>query len=485
MSLDNKIIKFTKPTIAIDSMDYVDTDDPNAPVQSSDRKHKQMGSLFPLAQINKYKFTENEMVRFTLDETDFYPRVQLTVVSSDGVFVSKSYPKDGDPLSIFIRSRMDEFNPIRLDFEITNVMSTLSTDSDGEVSKYMFEGVIRVPGLHSDHCKAFKDKTSFDTLTDLANELQLGFASNETTTKDSMTWVCPFDTYLKFIDDVTNASYKDEESFFSTFIDRYYNLNLVNVNTQFGEEFELDEALENFSAQKDYTTGNFIEKFDTKLLLSNHKNLRGQGNWISNYTLVSSSGEVIIQNGYRRFVQFYDSLQATDKPKDKYQSHFIEPSNTKDIGDDKILQRGRMKEPEIFKNTNKYKWLGTHNAKPKGNAHVNYMHALIQNWQNSREIDKYELRVMMPRCNFNLYRGMRVPVLILNVGSQMRNQMSKQPEQNEEERLAFDRFLSGYYYIKGMKITWSENDAVFRQEIFLTRREWPIPPQTKQNIAQG
>jgi hypothetical protein len=485
MAVEKKIIKLAKPTIALDQMDHINTDDPNSPVQSTERKHKQMGSLFPLVQINKYKFTENELTRFRLDETGEYPTLSVTVVSSDGVFLSKSYPKDGDPISIFVRSKLDEFNPIRLDFEITNVQSGKSTDSDGEVAKYTFNGVLRVPGLYYDHCRAFKDKGSMDVLMDVATELQLGFASNETMTDDKMTWICPFDTYLKFINDVTLASYKDEDSFFDFFIDKYYNLNFVNVNNQFGEEFELDEALDNFQAQRDYNAGHVLEKFDTKLLLSNHKNLRGQGNWISNYTLVSNAGEVIITNGYRRYVQFYDAHGSASNPADKYQSHFIEPSNTKNVGDDKILQRGRMKEPEIYKNTNKYKWLGIHESLPDGNAHKNYMHAIIQNWQNRQEIDKYELRVWLPRCNFNLYRGMRVPVLILNTGSQSRLQVTKQPEQAEEERLTFDRFLSGYYYIKGMTVSWNADDTVFRQELILTRREWPIPPQTSENIAQG
>lgn len=478
MSVEKKIIKLTKPTIQLDAMEHADT-------SSSEKKEKQMGDLFPLVQINKYKFTENEITRFTLSETDFAPTLSVTVVSSDGKFVSKSYPKDGDPISIFVRSKLDEFNPIRLDFEITNTLGGKSTDSDGEIAKYTFTGVLRIPGMYHDHCKAFKDSQSMDALMKVADELKLGFASNETLTDDKMTWICPYDTYLKFIKDVTNASYKDEDSFFDTFVDKYYNLNFVNVNNQFGEEFELDEALDNFTGQRDYNSGHVIEKFDSKLMLTNHKNLRGQSNWISNYTLVSNSGEVIITNGYRRYVQFYDSQSDAANPSDKYQSHFIEPSNTKNIGDDKILQRGRIKEPEIFKNTNKYKWLGVLEAKPHGNAHQNYMHALIQNWQNKQEIDKYELRVWLPRCNFNLYRGMRVPVLILNMGNKARVDLTKQDTQAPADNFSFDRFLSGYYYIKGLTIMWSETDAVFRQEITLTRREWPIPPQGDSNIAQG
>lgn len=485
MALERKILKITNATIQLDQMEAMDTEDTNAPLQSNDRKNRQAGSLYPLAQINKYKFSENELVRMSINEDGFLPEISLTVVSSDGVFLSKSYPKDGDPLSIFIRSKMDEFNPIRMDFDITNVSSSLSTDSSGEVSRFTFTGTLRVPGLHADHCKVFKDKTSFDALNDVASELKLGYASNDTSTNDKMNWICPFDTYLRFIGDVTRASYKDDDSFFRTFVDKYYNLNFVNVNSQFGEDFELEEAIGDFSAQRDYFTGHNTEKYDTKLMLCNHPNLRGTGNWISQYSLVSDAGEVVIQNGYRRYAQFYDAFFNTTTPKEKYQSHFVEPLNTQNAGDDKILMRGRLKEPEIFQNTNKYKWLGIQMTNPKGNAHENYLYALIQNWQNEREIDKFSLRIMLTKCNFNIYRGMRIPVLILNIGSQLRNQTSKQTEQSESEKLSYDKFLSGYYYVKDMRISWSASDAVFRQELVLTRREWPIPPQTEQNIAQG
>lgn len=484
MAIERKIIKLTKSTMQVDQMDHVDTDIPS-PLQSSDRKHKQMGAIFPLVQINKHKFGENEIVRFSLDESGFYPTLSVSVVSSDGVFLSRSYPKDGDPISIFVRSKLDEFNPIRLDFEITNVIAGRSTDNTGEVAQYTFIGVLRVPGLYYDHCKAFKDKLSIDTLAEVANELKLGFATNETSTNDKMTWLCPYDTYLKFMKDVTQASYKDEDSFFDTFIDKYYNLNFVNVNSQFGEDFEIEEALDSFASGNDYNAGQVIEKFDSKILLSNINQLRGMGNWISNYTLVSNSGEVIITNGYRRYVQFYDAQGTDEAPVDKYKSHFIEPSNTKNVGDDKMLQRGRIKEPEIFKNTNKYKWLGIQESLPNGNAHENFMYAHIQNWQNKQEIDKYELKVWLNKCNFNLYRGMRVPLLMINIGSQMRMQQSQQPEQAETDKLSFDRFLSGYYYIKGMQVSWNAADLVFNQILTLTRREWPIPPQPEQNTAQG
>jgi hypothetical protein len=483
MSLDKKIQKITVPTIELDEMSMTDTDDKNNPAYSTDSKPKQSGSLYPLVQINKYKFTENELTYFRLELTEFLPRITVTVVSSDGVFLSKSYPKDGDPLSVFIRSRIDEFNPIRCDFDIDYIQSNPSSDSSGDVTSYTISGTLRVPRLYAEFCKVFKEQTSFNALLSVAQEMKLGFASNETMTQDQMTWICPFDNYSKFVRDVTMASYKDDDSFFNTWIDQYYILNFVNVNNQFGDDFELEEAFETFNAEKDFNEGKEVSKFDMKLLLSNHKNLRGTGNWISGYTLLNNCGEIVKQNGYRRYVQFYDK-NSDDEPKSKYQSYFIEPASTRGV-DEKILLRGRVKEPEIFKEMNKNKFMGVQASRPVSAMHENYLHAKVNNWQNGREIEKMVLHVSLTKCNFNLYRGQRVPVLILNQGGNVRQKTTQDPEIPESFPLSMDKFLSGYYYISGMTITWDDTTANFFQDVYLSRREWPIPHQEPQNIAQG
>lgn len=497
MSLDRKIQKITLPTIELDEMSMANTDDPDGPVYSKDSKVKQSGSLFPLVQINRYKFGANELSAFELDLTGFLPRCRVSVASGDGVFLSKSYPKDGDPMSVFIRSRTDTFNPIRCDFEIDTISSFPSKESSGDVVAYTIEGTLRVPRLYAEFCRSYRDMTSYEALQEIATDMKLGYATNTTETDDRMTWLQPFDPTIKFIGDVTKASYKDDDSFFTTWIDHYYNLNFVNVNTQFGEDFEIEDALDVLNAQKDYNEGHELNEFDTKLVLSNHKNLRGHGDWISGYTLVNNCGDVVKANGYRRYTQFYDRSLSGD-PKDKYQSYFIEPLTTEGA-EDVILLRGRTKEPEVFAEQNKNKFMGIQNARGEyvgdgpnghkqykgGSVHGNYLHAKVNNWQNKQEIEKMVLHISLVRCNFNLYRGQRVPVIILNTGGNIRQKTTQDPEITENTPMSLDKFLSGYYYIIGMKVRWDEADGAFYQDVFLSRREWPIPHQSTENIAQG
>lgn len=473
MGLDRKILTITKPTIPIEQMDQVNTADPNGPVQSTENKFKQAGAIWPVIEINKYQFNENEVDSFYLDETGFIPRLRVGVTISDGLFLSKYFPKDGDPMSIFIRSKTDEFKPIRCDFEITFVNAFPSRSESGDVQAFTIEGILRIPGLYAEWCKTFKDKTSYDTIIEVCNELKVGFASNETTTQDKQSWINPFDTYDKFLNDVMGASYKDDDSFFKGFFDHYYYMNFVNMNNQFSDEVELEDAIETLSFDDDFFKDKRIEKIDTQILLCNHNSIRSTGNYIKGYTLINKAGQIVIDNGYRRYLQYYDSQLSSTNPKEKYQSYFVEPLSTKGTTD-KILLKGRTKE-DFFSKHNKYKWFGTQYGQPDGNCHENYLHAIVQNHQNNEEIEKMMLRVNLGKCNFNLYRGQRIPVIILNVANATRQKMTQDDSQATNDNTSFDKFLTGYYSIYGMTYSWSSLDGLFVQELMLTRREWPIP----------
>lgn len=473
MALDNKILTITKPTIPIEQVDHMNTDDQNNPVSSAEKKFKQTGSLWPVVEINKYQFNENEIDSLYLDETGFIPRIRIGVTITDGLFISNFFPKDGDPLSIFIRSKTDEFKPIRCDFDIILVNAFPSKSESGDVQQFTIEGTLRVPGLHAEWCKTFKDKTSYDTLIAICNELKVGFASNETSTNDKQTWLNPFDTYNKFLNDVTSASYKDDDSFFKSYFDHYYYFNYVNMNNQFSDEFEIEDALEILTMSDDFREGNKIDKIDTKLILVNSHKLAGGGGFIKGYTLVNKAGQVVIDNGYRRFAQYYDGSLSTTIPKDKYQSYFIEPLSTKGTKD-KVLLKGRTTE-DFFNTHNKYKMLGTQYGLPDGNCHENFLHAIVQNRQNNEELEKMMMRLDLGSCNFNLYRGQRIPVLILNTTSGARQSETRDPSQSESESISIDKFLSGFYSIHGITYSWSSSDGRFVQQLMLTRREWPLP----------
>lgn len=480
MALERKILTIKQPTIGMDELSTFDSGQIDPKSGDASVPEHQMGGLYPLVEINKYKFTPNELRFLRIDCTEFVPRITVNVITVNGVFLSKYFPKDGDPMSVFIRSKMDEFKPIRADFDITHVNSAPSTDDSGEVISFTISGVLRVPGLFSEHCKGFEG-TSFDALGAVASELGLGFASNETSTDDRMRWLCPYDTYEKFIREVTMAAYKNEDTFYQSFIDHYYILNMVNPNTQLDDKFEVEEALEVLRASTDNFVGHRVEKTQTVNLLTNHENARGMGNYISRYTLLNSAGQVVIDNGYRRFAQFYDSSSSETPLASRYKSHFVEPlvSEGTETQQDKIVLRGRGDEAgkKIVSGTSRYKWLGLQSG---ANSHDSYSYALVHNWQNGQELGKLVLHASLHKCNFNVYRGQKIPVIVINHGSVERQKETLQDGQPYDHQVSVDKFLSGNYMVQGMKYAWDrDNNASFSQELYLTRREWPAPSDNK------
>ena len=475
MSIAQKIIQYTKPTIQIDEMSAIDTRDPNSPVPSKlENPEQQAGGLYPLMQVNKYKFGADEILSMMIDETGPIPTCTASILCSNGVFISTAFPKDGDKLSVFIRSKKDMIKPLRADFIITSVGSSTSADYNGENTTFYISGILSVPGLVGDHCKAFKDQTSFDCLTALSTELKLGFASNETTTNDKQTWICPFDTYEKFMLDVTSAMYKDDDSFYRSWIDHNYYMNVLNVNTQFSDEVDIDQAFEELIAANDYMSNNKIDTVTQPMILTNHPNMKGFGGFIMGYTLLNNSGNVMMDNGYRRYLQYYESLMDTTTPEDKYKSFFVEPMHTEGTTD-KIILRGRVNDPTSGTEY-KYKWLGIQSSLPNGNVHDQYLYAVVQNWQNNEEVEKLMFYCQLPKCNFNIYRGQRMPVIILNAGNSVRQKMTLDPDtQNEKANTSYDKFLSGYYMVQGFRYSWSATTGQFTQDLYLTRREWPMP----------
>jgi hypothetical protein len=484
MALEKKILQYTKPTIKIDELSYMDPEDNRAPLKSKiERTDMQKGGLHPIIEVNRYAFSPGEILTLEIDETGNIPTCHVSVVMMDGKFISTAFPKDGDKMSIFIRSRKDELKPLRADFSIISVSGMPSTDETGERSIIYMGGILSIPGYIGEHCKAYKDMTSFDSLIKLATDLGLGFASNETLTNDKMTWICPYQTYEKFMMSVTQAAYKDDSSFYKSWIDHNYYMNLLNVNTQFSDEVDIDKAFEEMSRDNDYFNKQEIQKFETSLLLTNAGAASGTGNFIKSYTLINNSGNVVLDNGYRRYLQYYEAHLQSNAPSDKYKSFFIEPMHT-DGAKDKIILRGRAHDPTSGTEY-KYKWLGLQTSLPTGNVHENYLHAMVSNWQNNEEIDKLMLYCQLGKCNFNIYRGQRIPVIIMNIGNAERQKITQDDSQPAESKVSYDRFLSGYYMVHGFKYSWSSATNNFQQDLYLTRREWPMPTFVPANTPPG
>jgi hypothetical protein len=492
MANENQLVRtITEPTIILDDIkaftDEKTADERQDNTVTATKAVKQLGGITPTIQILTKIFAGEDIQSFRLNSEGQIPTCTATITINDKSFYSRSFPKDGDLMSIFIRNKDDTFKPIRNDYIITDI-NIIGREGAGENSNetMIVSGELFVPGLHDIKCFS-KKGTSFDALKSVASDLKLGFASNDVDTSDSQTWICPYDKPKDFINEVTSSSYKDPESFFHTFIDHFYYLNFVNVEPLFGEETEIEESLMIDLYTNDYGNDSVQGKAVGKTVLTNWDEHSSTPFYILEHTLFNESASINQAFGYKRYTIYYDALL-----KERAQI-FADPKTTEGAEEDKILLKGRPRE-NFYLSQFQTNWMGIQYGENGENLHENYNFAKVQNIQNVKHLGKMGLKITLQSINANLRRMQSVPVIIVIKRDTTRkvantpadedgSTANTDPNNPIEEKPAVDTFdapfvidktVSGYYVI------WSTNyifrNGEFRQELFLVRREWPTPP---------
>lgn len=451
-------------------------DSPDMDLRDSDEKRFGYGK--PVIFINGY-FLENYLLDFNLDLNQILPTISFKFYTGNSSFININYPKDGDIASIYIRANVPGYKPIRMDFNILSVDSNLSTTSEGDMITFLILGECRIPGFYTEVCRAYRNKTSYQTLLQVSQELNLGFATNDPNMEDQMTWICPNLSYYNFIKEVTVSSYKNDRSFYAAWVDLYYNLNFVNINNQ----LEAEDIVQMVKAVPGSATGKADDALfpgiellpaDIPLLVTNQPQLFGYPFFIKAYTLLSEAGNKTNNMGYIQEVQLYnENSQYENSPTEKYVRYTVEPTTTENIQENMVLQRGRPSEKEYLKEVRK-KWMGILFSGKEGQVHPNYLQARVQNPLNLSDVTKFTLQVETGAYYPGFYRGQAIPVAIYvtDSGPRMDNTGKSNNQQAQGQRgIVKDEFLSGQYVLMGFSICWSRSKG-FYQILNLCKREW-------------
>lgn len=474
---------FHDPTVILDEMAIsASVAEDNA---SSINFTEVAGKYYPLIQLNTFIIDGNRLQYFKLSSDGFIPEIQFSFTDNNKLFKAAFYPKDGDILSVYIKSSEDKvFKPIRIDFDI------LSFNDSGNNS-FSVRGIMNIPLLTTENCKAYRASSSHEVLMEVAQELSLGYAANLDSTNDTMNWLNAYNSYEKFISDVTSRTFLNETSFFTSFIDVYYYLNLIDVNSQF-ENYEPETGImKSVPSPKAMTTVGDKDLEDNNsvdLFLTDHPNYTRTNFGIINYKIINSSGEIWRKNGYSRDVQFFD---LNDQ---EYYSLNIESTITSGSENTQILQRGRPGDM-VYEDIKKYKFLGSQLTSVENpeedrpntsNVHRNYQYSKILNLHNNEELKKILIKATLPTVNSQLYRYQTVPVLFYEDNIEIINTLNTRDREVESttereingtsniESLKLNTLISGLYVIQGINYIWDEFSETVKQELILLRREWPI-----------
>ena len=357
--------------------------------------------------------------------TSFLPTLNFTVEDQDKKYKGSRTLGDGEVISLFLRGPGDDkfYKPVRIDFDLTSFQ-----EIGGSVTTYAISGRMRIPNLYRDACTSIKG-TSFDTVLKLANQYGLGFASNITETQDSMTWINPTDYPVEFIQSIAKSAYTDEESFFTVFVDQYYNLNFVELNRVYDHDGSVS-VVKNYGAV-DFSanptgypkTGN--EGVNFPQIYGNNESFQGKGKYIREYSPFNRANEITKSSGYRKFSQYYDMNEK------KFISEYVEalsntgnnqavllkgryvPDNANPEKFVREFEKGDAKTPPEKQLNYKIKYLG----KQGENAHKNFVYASVFNSQNMKEIDKFGMEITLDNLDQTIMMYDRIFLTIFGYGT--------------------------------------------------------------------
>lgn len=487
MANEDIIIRnITKPSIKLDPIASVDrtSEGEYDKRETWDVDAKQNGYTRPFISINGLRI-DNGLISFELDTNGFLPVCTFTFNMLESLFMSVTYPKDGDIVSVYIRAIGDVYKPIRMDFNILSVGGSPMRDSrgntDGEEQTFTIVSECRIPGLYTQRIKAFREKTSYETLLEVSQDLGLGFSSNDKGLTDTMTWICPNFSYYDFIREVTDHSFKDDSSYFNVWVDLYYNLNFVNLGNQFKVNSITADTIKaaiSGKTQVDLTDDGFpgvdLTFVDLPLILTNADDLSGTPIFINAYTLLSESGNNANLTGYISTIQLYDSESGDGEG--GYVKYDIEATTTDNISETTYLQKGRGTE-NLYKEEKRSIWVGENKTGESAETHANYNHAQIQNEINLADSMKFNLNIEVFKFLPFLYKGQVIPVKILVKTKNLRKRNTgtrRDPGQENTGIAVIDNFLSGLYVITGFELVYNSTYGRIGQRLNLRKKTWTL-----------
>ena len=497
-----------KKTIKLDEISKKYTHDGSDPI-NSENEIDTNGAEFPIIRVNDTVIARMNIKHFTITSRDVLPTISTTFIFRDTSFANKNMPKDGDIISTYMRAAQNNgITYLRNDFLITHAdVRIRGANGDSTIS---ILGELFVPGFQSRKKAIAHAGTSKDVVKNMAKEFGLGFAYNDPdNTNDFQNWISCNATATSFLNELMMHAWKDETSFFATWVDLYYNICFVNVNkfllsTENEEEVDIALATTTLSVttSKDNTKTTENERYMPKML-SNIQRFRGTPFFIASWRPTNNSSEISMSIGYEINSKTYvhnPNIFENDSEM-SFESLKNIPAYDQKKTDTYMLLRGRAKydknknpESEMERVNHNYvdtyttnKWCGIayvmdDNVNDKsttdgwsGNVHKNFYRAVCHNAINKNELDKMYITATCEGLCLQIMRGERIPVYIAfeNTMDYSANNKSATDEVRPGSRL-----YTGYYIVDSIEYNYKPKGgsySCYTTTFVLKRREWPTP----------
>lgn len=427
-----------------------------------------LGQLYPYIVMNGLTLSMQQILYMEIDCMGFLPKMRLNmrIYEAKPNYLLNHFPRAGDIISVFIRSPNDDIRPIRNDYQVVTV-DYLGGEgiSDGGESFISITARLFIPFIYNQKTFAIEG-TSYDVMMKLAKELELGFASNIDATDDSMRWMY-IGNYEQFIQNIANHSWKDDNSFFTAFIDFTYHLNFININQQITNDLDGQAGpVSNIDIRNPSENTTFAKTLDLFKLTNNFDSMPFN-NFVAKYNLINNSSILSYKEGVIKDYTFYDYtiMQDTHGRLDALRTDDM-PDRLRSISDN----LGTLAQTNL-------EWLGIQYSLPNGNVHRHYNYSVLHNNFNNTEMDKMILQAYLRTPNFFVHKGQRLFMEIFSYADKYDYLSSPETRVTMDGGVigAINTFLTDFYYVKGHKIIYDpSHQMAFSQEIYLTKRDWAL-----------
>jgi len=457
-----------RPNIILKEIDFdfkQDTNNSKLDEVSNDTGRK------PYVEIGKQIIESTSIISLSLYNDQFLPRINMKFKDSTGHLLDSLFPLDNSIIKTFIQSSNDNLMPIRMDFKIMKYNPVKSKSGDNNDIIIELEGVLDVDNLYNSPYKSYDD-TSYNVIKQLAAESQLGFSSNMDNTDDKMVWINPAELNMNFIQYVVNFAFKSVDSFLYAYVDFYYNLNYVDIETALNDDITGQTALvgSKFVFDKNNTTA---LNQTSELVLLNHPENIDSNFYINKYDIANNSTSTNMEIGYSYFNSYYDTNGNII-----YDIKLDTISTTGPDGNNIIMKGGLgdVTALQVESTTSEY------NGKiDTDNVHKYFLYAYKSHELNLKFLQKIRMKIIITSANFNLYRYQKVKLRMYRINEFTKNQEKEDEYKNpqfesknsdtlikDEDKM--NQRLSGEWLITSINYLYGTSDK-FEQEVVLVRRE--------------
>jgi putative chitinase len=412
------------PTIKLDPVEFSSQGDEQSIVDIGKK---------PFVWLNDIQL--DIITQFKLTSSGFLPTLKLTFYDKYSYFDNLRFPNDDGRVKVLIDPRHPLLRPIYCEFKIIKFQKI-------EDSMYLIEGMLNVNRMYVTKVESFNNSSSFETLKKTAILSNLGFSTNINETDDEMTWINPGNRVQDFCQEVVRRSYRSDSSFMRSFVDFFYNLNFIDIEEQLKFDISKQYGISTGGLNEIQKKLSLAEEGDANFIyLTNDQSGSAKPNYFETYKVFNTSTTRSIKQGYTNRVKYYD-----------WKSKEFLIFDVDSINDDNNVIL-KSDDDEFLRENVKHLWEG---KLLNNNAHDNYHYSFVQNKLNLNEIQKVGMEIILPNINFNLYRYMKVYILIVNQNMNVINPL-------------LNKKLSGEWLIVDIEYFMNENE--FKQKVRLIRRD--------------